>query len=110
MYRLLLVAVLSCIAISGFARKKVYLEARFRFPMPPIEVFIDEEYKELTLDIGNELLGTKILVTDVTGCVICSEELNSEGVSILELPRIEKGKYLISIFVGDIEFYGFFEI
>ena len=90
MNRLSLVMVLLCVTVFGFAKRKIDLNDHARFPQPPIEVFIDEESRELTLDLNNEV--------------------KMEGTYVLPLPMIGKGKYVLYIFLDEIELQGFFEI
>lgn len=110
MYRLLLVAILSCIAISSFAKKKIALNGQTRCPLPPVEVFIDEVNKELVLDLeeGNEIFS--VTITDLSGNSIYLDKIKVEDIYILPLPVIEKGEYILSIFIGGMELQGIFDI
>ena len=53
--------------VSGFAKKEIVLKDQFRSPQPPIEVFIDEESRELTLDLKNGEEYIKVIITDFPG-------------------------------------------
>lgn len=108
MYRLLLVAVLSCIAISGFARKKVYLEARTRFPMPPIEVYIDN--RTLEFNVPEDVGRINILIKDVSGNVIFDSFIeNQVGVFPIEL-GLSKGSHIVILSYQNHRVWGNFDI
>lgn len=110
MNRSLLVMVLLCATIFCFGKKKVILNEQVRFPQPPIEVFIDEESRELTLDLKNGKENIKVIITDFSGNSIYNNEVKMEGTYVLPLPMIGKGKYVLCIFLDEIELQGFFEI
>ncbi len=110
MNRLSLVMVLLCVTVFGFAKRKIDLNDHARFPQPPIEVFIDEESRELTLDLKNGKENIKVIITDFFGNSIYNNEVKMEGTYVLPLPMIGKGKYVLYIFLDEIELQGFFEI
>lgn len=107
---LLVVMVLLCATVSGFAKRKIHLNSQARFPKPPIEVFIDEKSKELTLDLRKGKENVRVVITDFSGNSICNEEVRVDNTCLLPLPMIEKGDYILYIFWEDIELRGFFEI
>lgn len=102
--------VLLCATVSGFAKRKIDLIDQFRYPKPPIEVFIDEEGKELTLDLKKGEENIRVVITDFSGNSICNDDVRVDGTCILPLPMIEKGEYVLYIFLDEIELQGFFEI
>lgn len=110
MNRSILVVLLLCVMVSGFAKKEIVLKDQFRSPQPPIEVFIDEESRELTLDLKNGKENIKVIITDFSGNSIYNNEVKMEGIYVLPLPMIGKGKYVLYIFLDEIELQGFFEI
>ena len=110
MNRSLLVMVLLCATVSGFAKRKIDLIDQFRYPKPPIEVFIDEESKELTLDLKKGEENIRVVITDFSGNSRCNDDVRVDGTCILPLPMIEKGEYVLYIFLDEIELQGFFEI
>lgn|GEM_PF-2593956 len=110
MNRSLLVMVLLCATVFCFGKKKVILNEQVRFPQPPIEVFIDEESKELTLDLKKGEENIRVVITDFSGNSICNDDVRVDGTCILPLPMIEKGEYVLYIFLDEIELQGFFEI
>lgn len=59
MYKVLFIAVLLCIAESGFAKKKIDLYSQAKSPIPPVEVSIDEDLKELIFDFEDEFIQIK---------------------------------------------------
>ena len=67
MNRSILVVLLLCIMASGFAKKEIVLKDQCRSPQPLIEVFIDEESRELTLDLKNGEEYIKVIITDFPG-------------------------------------------
>ena len=107
---LLVVMVLLCATISGFAKRKTDLNGHTRFPKPPIEVFIDEESKELTLDLRKGKENVRVVITDFSGNNICNDNMKVDGTCLLSLPMIQKGDYILYIFLEDVELQGFFEI
>lgn len=110
MCRLFVVAILSCIAILGFAKKQIVLENQTRFPIFQIEAFIDEGSKELILDFGKDQRSVRVIITDLSGNTICNEEIVMRGISVLPLPAINKGEYVLSLSFENVELYGFFDI
>ena len=69
MKRCLLVAMLLCVTIAGFAkREKIYLNDRRRSLMPPIEAYIDGQVLEL--GISDELKTLDIVIEDVAGNIV----------------------------------------
>ncbi|WP_370862512.1 DUF3244 domain-containing protein [Parabacteroides faecis] len=110
MNRSLLVMVLLCATVFGFAKRKIDLNDHARFPQPPIEVFIDEESKELTLNLKKGEENIRVVITDFFGNSICNDDVRVDGTCILPLPMIEKGEYILDLFLDDMELQGFFEI
>lgn len=110
MYRLLLVAILSCIAISGFARRQIVLEDRARFPISPIVAFIDEDNKELLFDFGKDQRNIRIIITDLSGNTIYSNEMVMGGFFVLPLPKIDKGEYFLCLLGETMKLHGSFDI
>ena len=90
MKRSLLIAMLLCVTIAGFAkREKIDLNDQARSLMPPIEAYIDG--KVLEFEISEELGTLDILVKDVSGNVVFNSVIDgNNGVIPLEL---EKGNY-----------------
>lgn len=109
MNRLFLLMVMLCVVASGHSKRKIDLRDQFRHPKPPIEVYIDEESKELTLDLREGKENVRVVIADLSGNGICNEEI-SNSTYVLSLPQIEKGEYVLYIFLEDIELQGFFEI
>ncbi|MBB4620229.1 DUF3244 domain-containing protein [Parabacteroides faecis] len=110
MNRSLLVMVLLCATVFGFAKRKIDLNDHARFPQPPIEVFIDEESRELTLNLKKGEENIRVVITDFSGNRICNDEVRVDGTCILPLPMIEKGEYILDLFLDNMELQGFFEI
>lgn len=109
MYKILLISVLFCIAELGFAKKKIDLRAQFRSPQFCVEAFIDENSNDLIVVIDECLSNIKVLVTDISGHIVCHEEINNNGISVIKLPIIEAGEYVLHITVGNIELNGVFD-
>lgn len=110
MYKILLIAVLLCIADLGFAKKKIDLRAQFRSPQFCVEAFIDENSNDLIVVIDEGLSNIKVLVTDISGHIVCHDEINKNGVFVLPIPMIDKGKYVLHVFSEYEKLQGFFEI
>ena len=108
MYRLLLVAILSCITIGGFARRKVYLDDRARYPIPPVEVYIDERI--LAIDILEDTGVINVSIKDVSNNVIFSSFFNGEKSSIPVDLFLKKGTYIITIDCQNYRAYGDFYV
>ena len=71
MKRCMLIAMLLCVTIAGFAKRdKIYLDDRFRSLMPPIEAYIDG--RVLEFEIAEELGTLDIIIEDVSGNVVYS--------------------------------------
>lgn len=110
MYKVLLIAILFCIAETGFAKKQIHLQAQTRCPQLSVEAFIDENNKDLTLSIKEGLLDVKVLVTDMSGRIICYKEIHACTIVVLELPMIDHGEYVLSIFNENVKMQGHFNI
>lgn len=102
--------VLLCMATSGFAKKRLHLEARARCPIPPVEVFIDEISKELVLDLGERSKTIRVIITDLSGNNICNNDIEVNGTFVLPLPMISTGKYILSVIFEHIELEGCFNV
>lgn len=108
MYKVLLIAVFLCIAELGFAKKKIHLRAKYRSPIPPIEVCIDG--KILEFNILNDVQMLDILIEDVSGNIVFSSSVSGNVLNIpLELD-LEKGIYAIIITYDEKIFWGDFSI
>lgn len=110
MNRLFLVMALFFMATSIFAKKRLHLEARARCPIPPIEVFIDEDSKELILEVGKSHSTVQIVITDLFGNNVCNNNMEVNGISVLLLPMIDKGEYVITLILENVELCGRFSI
>lgn len=99
MKRCLLVAMLLCVTIAGFAkREKIYLNDRRRSLMPPIEAYIDGQVLEL--GISDELGTLDIIIEDVSGNVVYRSTIEGNGTVPLVLD-LAKGKYVLIINSGN---------
>lgn len=110
MNRLLLVMLLLVMVTTGFAKKNIPLEAEARFPIPSVEAFIDEESKELILNIENNSKNIRVVITDFSGNIICSNEVVVDGIFVLSLPAVTKGEYVLSLFFENTELRGSFSL
>lgn len=108
--KLLLVTILLCIVFCGSAKKNIRLNAQTRVPTLSIRACIDEESKELTLDLGEYQKNVKVVIADLSGNNIFNAEISMNNICILPLPSMVKGKYFLSLFIEDVELYGFFDI
>ncbi|WP_455639232.1 DUF3244 domain-containing protein [Parabacteroides sp.] len=96
MYRLFLIAVLLCITISGFAnRRKIYLDDRARFPMPPIEVFVDDRLLEMNIQENIGMIN--VFIKDTYGNVVFNTSVEGKVGSIPMELELKKGTYIIFI-------------
>lgn len=102
--------VMLCVVASGHSKRKIDLRDQFRHPKPPIEVYIDEESKELTLDLREGKENVRVVIADFSDNDICNVEISVNGIYVLPLPTIGTGNYFLSIIVGDTELQGFFSI
>lgn len=108
MYKVLLIAVFLCIAELGFAKKKIHLRAKYRSPIPPIEVCIDG--RVLELNVLNQMQTLNVLIEDEYGNIMFSSSLDGNiGVFPIRLD-FSKGFYLIIIDYLDCGFCGDFYI
>lgn len=108
MYRVLLIAVLLCIAELGLAKKKINLHARARYPIPPIEVSIDG--KVLEFELLNDVQILDVLIEDASGNIVFSSSVHG---NFLDNPfelDLEKGIYTIIITCNENIFWGDFSI
>lgn len=92
---LLVVMVLLCATISGFAKRKIDLNGQTRFPKPPIEVFIDDQILEF--DISKDFGVLNILIEDVSGNVVYRSTIDgNKGMVPLNLD-LKEGEYVLVI-------------
>lgn len=107
MYRLLLVAILSCITISGFAKKKIALKDQARSLEFPIDAFIDNRIIELT--IMEEIDEINVIIEGVSGQVIYSTKINAKRDVIVPIPfDVNNGYYNLVVFFNGQSLYGSF--
>ena len=105
---LLVVMVLLCATVSGFAKRKIHLYSQARFPKPPIEVFIDDQILEF--DISKDFGVLNILIEDVSGNIVFNSSIEGCGRSIpLELD-LKKGTYIIIVLSDEYKLWGNFSI
>ncbi|WP_278705519.1 DUF3244 domain-containing protein [Parabacteroides goldsteinii] len=99
MKKCLLIAMLLCVTITGFAkREKIYLNDQRRSLMPPIEAYIDGQVLEF--GISDELGTLNIIIEDVSGNVVYRSMIEgNKGMVPLDLDLVE-GEYLL-IFVSE---------
>lgn len=110
MNRLFLIIVMLCIVVSGYSKKKIKLREQARYPKPQIEVYIDEDNKELLFDSRRGKENVRVVITDFSGNNICNNDISIDDTHMLPLPMIDKGKYILYIYLEDMELQGFFEI
>lgn len=92
---LLVVMVLLCATVSGFAKRKIHLNSQARFPKPPIEVFIDDQILEF--DISKDFGVLNILIEDVSGNVVYRSTIDgNKGMVPLNLD-LKEGEYVLII-------------
>lgn len=92
---LLVVMVLLCATVSGFAKRKIHLNSQARFPKPPIEVFIDDQILEF--DISKDFGVLNILIEDVSGNVVYRSTIDgNKGMVPLNLD-LKEGEYVLVI-------------
>ncbi len=95
MKRCLLIAMLLCVTVAGFAkREKIDLDDRVRSLMPPIEAYIDG--RVLEFEIAKELGTLDIIIEDVSGNVVYSSSLEGNGTIPLVLD-LKEGEYVLVI-------------
>ena len=109
MKRCLLVAMLLCVTIAGFAkREKIYLNDRRRSLMPPIEAYIDGQVLEW--GIPDELKTLDIVIEDVAGNIVFDSSIEGYSRTIpLELD-LKKGTYIIIVLSDEYKLWGNFSI
>ena len=92
----LLIAMLLCVTIAGFAkREKIYLNDRRRSLMPPIETYIDGQVLEF--GISDELGTLDIIIEDVSGNVVYRSTIDgNKGMVPLNLD-LKEGEYVLVI-------------
>lgn len=110
MNRLFLLMVMLCVVASGYSKRKIDLRCQARRPEPPIEVYIDEESKELLFDLSEGKENVKVVITDFFGYKIFDNDISIDDTYMLLLPMIDKGKYILYLYLEDRELQGFFEI
>lgn len=94
MKRSLLIAMLLCVTIAGFAkREKIDLNDQARSLMPSIEAYIDG--KVLEFEITEDLGTLDIIIEDVSGNVVYRSSINGDN-SFIPL-ELEKGNYILII-------------
>lgn len=105
---LLVVMVLLCTTVSSFAKREIDLRDQFRFPKPPIEVFIDDQILEF--DISKDFGVLNILIEDVSGNIVFNSSIEGYGRNIpLELD-LKKGTYIIIVLSDEYKLWGDFSI
>ncbi|WP_293712585.1 hypothetical protein [uncultured Parabacteroides sp.] len=95
MYKVLLIAILFCIAETGFAKMQIDLQAQTRCPITPVEVFFDSQ----TLDVGilSHIGIIDVVIEDHFGNVVFRTSLNgTPGIVSLGI-GLKKGEYVIWI-------------
>lgn len=77
--------------------------------MDLVEAFIDDASKELTLEFKADLGDANVLITDLSGKIICDKQIGSDGVFVLPLPLLEKSEYVLYVSFGNIYLQGSFD-
>ncbi|WP_161951769.1 DUF3244 domain-containing protein [Parabacteroides timonensis] len=96
MKRFLLIMVLLCVTMAGFAkREKIDLMDQARSLMPSIEAYIDD--RMLELEISEDLGTLDILIKDVSGNVVFSSVIDGNHVAIPLGLDLKKGDYVLII-------------
>lgn len=106
MYKVLLIAVLLCITELGFSKNKIHLRAKYRSPIPPIEVCIDG--KTLEFEISESLSTLDVLIRDVSGNVVFNSMIDGDKGFIPLTLDLRKGNYILIITCGEHFFWGDF--
>lgn len=96
-------------SLSGSAKKNVDLEGVWKLPVDLVEAFIDDASKELTLEFKADLGDANVLITDLSGKIICDKQIGSDGVFVLLLPLLEKSEYVLYVSFGNIYLQGSFD-
>lgn len=108
MKRCMLIAMLLCVTIAGFAKRdKIYLDDRFRSLMPPIEAYIDG--RVLEFEIAEELGTLDIIIEDVSGNVVYSSSIEGNGTVPLVLD-LKDGEYVLVVTSEELELWGDFKV
>lgn len=109
MKKYLLVAMLLCVTIAGFAkREKIHLNDQRRSLMPPIEAYIDGQVLEF--EIAEELGTLDILIEDVSGNVVyCSTIGGNKGMVPLDLD-LKEGEYVLVVTSEEQVLWGDFSV
>ena len=107
MKKCLLVAMLLCVTVAGFAkREKIPLEDRVRSLMPPVEAYIDGRVFEIVEELGT----LDIVIEDVSGNLVYSSTIEgNNGTTALEL-GLKEGKYILLINSGNSLLSGYFVV
>lgn len=107
MKRFLLIAMLLCVTMTGFAkRKKIDLDDQSRSLKPLIEAYIDDQMLEFKI---SEELGTlDILIEDISGNVVFSSMIDGNS-RVIPL-ELEKGGYNLIITSKEYILFGNFYI
>lgn len=107
MKRSLLIAMLLCVTIAGFAkREKIDLNDQARSLMPSVEAYIDG--KVLEFEITEDLGTLDIVIKDVSGNVVYSSSINGDN-SFIPL-ELEKANYILIIICEKYVIWGDFSI
>lgn len=108
MKKCLLVAMLLCVTVAGFAkREKIPLEDSVRSLMPRIEVYIDGRVLEFEIVEGWGTLD--IVIEDVSGNVVYSSSIEGSGTVPLELD-LKEGKYVLAVMCKEQVLWGDFSV
>lgn len=102
--------VMLCVVAFGHSKREIKLRDQFKQPKPPIEVYIDADNKELLFDLRKGKENVRVVITDFSGNNICNNDICIDDTYMLPLPMIDKGKYILYLYLEDIELQGFFEI
>lgn len=108
MKKCLLIAMLLCVTIAGFAKRdKIDLETRVRSLMPPVGAYIDG--RVLEFEISEELGTLDIVIEDVSGNVVYSSSLEGNGTIPLVLD-LKEGEYVLVITSEEQVLWGNFSV
>lgn len=95
-------------ATAGFAKKNIPLEARARFPMPPIEVFIDDRLLEMNIQENVGMIN--VFIKDAYGNVVFNTSVEGKVGSTPMGLELNKGTYIIFINCQNHILWGSFSI
>ncbi len=109
MRKYLLIAMLLCVAVAGYAkREKIHLNDQRRSLVPPIEAYIDAQVLEF--EIAEEFGTLDILIEDVSGNEVYRSTIGgNKGMFLLDLD-LKDGEYVLVITSEENVFWGNFSV